>query len=475
MYAKSILSIFALYATAVVAAPKHHRDAAADLLACAKKVLSAANIVTPSDPSYTTARTGTILLNEQFPALVTYPTEQSQVGPLVKCAVKSGFKVAPRTGSHHFENWSSLNGSLVIDIENISYVLPSKDLKTATVGAGTRLGALYSVLNTYGVTFTAGICTSVGIGGYIGVGGYNMQMRSHGFAVDHVKSAKVVTATGDLITISATSNPELFWAARGGGTFGIIVEAVLETAILPRSAMFVANFPNESTRFEAIKKYNAWAPKQDESFNSQFNFYSDHTQVLGWYLGKTKAQLEAILATSGLSSIAGADIKVSGNCSTPNSRNFWTYTMDTCTDDASAEAAFYSVYNVAPDAIEPLPGQVAVSAISTQQAVPSKPKAALWGRGNIYTKAFLETKDKLLTDADLQWLVDNTKGLPEDMGFWFEITTFNVSTPAPNAAFPWSDKAKTLWRMQVLNVDPYKAKSKALADLMEAQFRPRAG
>ncbi|KAK7187794.1 hypothetical protein DPSP01_010842 [Paraphaeosphaeria sporulosa] len=476
MYAKSLLALVPFFTTSVVAAPKHQRDAASDLLACAKKVLPAANIVSPSDASYTTARTGVILLNEgQFPALVTYPTQQSQVGPLVKCAVKNGFKVSPRTGAHHFENWSALNGSLVIDIENISYVLPAKDLKSATVGGGARLGALYSILEGYGITFTAGICASVGIGGYLGVGGYNMQMRTHGFAVDHVKSAKVITAAGDLVTISPTSNPELWWAARGGGTFGIVVEAVLETAVLPRSAMFVANFNNATTRFEALKKYNAWAPKQDPNFESQFNFYSDRTQILGWYLGKNKAQLEAILASSGLSSIPNAEIKVTGNCSTANSRNFWTYTQDECTDDATANAAFYGQYNVAPDALTPLPGQVAVSAISSQQAVPSIPRAALWQRGNIYTKTFVETKDRLLGDADLQWIVDNTANLPSGMGFWIEVTTFNVSTPASDSAFPWSDKAKTLWRMQVENVEPYKAQSKALAALFEAQFRPRVG
>lgn len=476
MYAKSLLAVLPFLTTSVVAAPKHHRDAAADLLACAKRVLPASQIVSPSDASYTTARTGVIMLNaDQYPALVTYPKQASQVGALVKCAVKSGFKVSPRTGQHHFENWSSLNGSLVIDIENLSYVLPAKDLKTATVGGGSRLGALYSILEGYGVTFTAGICATVGIGGYLGVGGYNMQMRTHGFAVDHVKSAKVVTATGDLVTISATQNPELFWAARGGGTYGIIVEAVLETAVLPRSAMFVANFNNATTRFEALKKYNAWAPKQDPLFESQFNFYSDRTQILGWYLGKSKAELEAILATSGLADVPNAQIKVTGNCSTANSRNFWTYTQDTCGDDATANAAFYGQYNVAPNALTPLPDQVAVSGISSEQAVPSIPRAALWQRGNIYTKTFLETKDKLLGDADLQWLVDNTQNLPKEMGFWFEITTFNSSNAASNSAFPWSTNSKTLWRMQVENVEPYKAQSKALSELFEKEFRPRVG
>lgn len=491
MYAKSLLTVLLSLSTAVVAAPKHdrapqgkhnrapkgkhNRDPAADLLACAKSILPDSHVITPSDASYTTARTGVLLGREEYPALITYPSQVNQIGPLVKCAVKNDYKISPRTGSHHFENYSSLNNSLVIDIQNIHYVLPAEDLKSATVGGGARLGALYSILEGYGITFTAGICPTVGIGGYLGVGGYNMQMRTEGFAVDHVKSAKVVTATGDLITISPTSNPDLWWAARGGGTFGIVVEAVLETTVLPRSAMFVANFPDPSTRFEALQKFHNWASRQDPFFESQFNFYSDRAQILGWYLGKSIAELDAVLATSGLYSIPNATIKVTGNCSTANSRNFWVYTQDECGDDATATALFYGQYNVAPDSLTPLPGQVGVSAISSQQARPDVPKGALWQRANVITKTFVETKDHILTDDDLHWIVNNTQNLPKEMGFWIEITTFNVSTPVSDSAFPWSKDTKTLWRMQVENVDPVMAEAQAMTALFEAEFRPRVG
>jgi len=70
-----------------------------------------------------------------------------------------------------FESWSALNNSLVVDISHINGFSISADRKTATVGAGIRLGALYTGLNEYGVTFHGGICPTVGLGGYVGVGG----------------------------------------------------------------------------------------------------------------------------------------------------------------------------------------------------------------------------------------------------------------------------------------------------------------
>lgn len=51
----------------------------------------------------------------------------------------------------------------------------------------------------------------------------------HGLIIDALVSVRMVTAAGDLITVSATQYPDLFWAIRGAGAnFGIITSAVYE-------------------------------------------------------------------------------------------------------------------------------------------------------------------------------------------------------------------------------------------------------
>ena len=53
-------------------------------------------------------------------------------------------------------------------------------------------------------------------------------MGEVGFGVDNIISMRVVTAAGDMVTVSATSNPDLFWALRGAGpNFGIVVSATV--------------------------------------------------------------------------------------------------------------------------------------------------------------------------------------------------------------------------------------------------------
>jgi FAD/FMN-containing dehydrogenase len=180
----------------------------------------------------------------------------------------------------------------VVDISHINSVSVSQDKKTATVGAGIRLGALYTALNNYGLTFHGGICPTVGLGGYVGVGGmcralrpmhdpsqlalcagYNIQGRQYGMAVDDVTSMEIVLATGEIVTASSTINHDLWWGARGGGTYGIVVSITINTQVFPRSATVNIQFPNASTRYEVARKYIDWAPRQVVEFGSQINMY----------------------------------------------------------------------------------------------------------------------------------------------------------------------------------------------------------
>jgi FAD/FMN-containing dehydrogenase len=49
-------------------------------------------------------------------------------------------------------------------------------------------------------------------------------MGEVGFGVDNIISLRIVTAAGELLTVTQTSHPDLFWALRGAGpNFGIVI------------------------------------------------------------------------------------------------------------------------------------------------------------------------------------------------------------------------------------------------------------
>jgi FAD/FMN-containing dehydrogenase len=59
---------------------------------------------------------------------------------------------------------------------------------------------------------------SVGVfGGFFQGGGHSTYTSYWGLAADQILSIEVVTADGRFVTANTTSNPDLFWALRGGG------------------------------------------------------------------------------------------------------------------------------------------------------------------------------------------------------------------------------------------------------------------
>lgn len=93
-------------------------------------------------------------------------------------------------------------------------------------------------------------------------GGVTRMEGIHGMLLDSLLSVNLVTASGDLITVSATENSDLFWAIRGAGSsFGIVTSATYKVYDLTNDGqVFNADFEfaaaqNKSV-FEALASYN---------------------------------------------------------------------------------------------------------------------------------------------------------------------------------------------------------------------------
>ena len=100
----------------------------------------------------------------------------------------------------------------------------------------------------FGLAPLNGSSSGVGVVGYTLGGGLGPMVRSFGFAADHVRRFTIVTADGEIRDVTADSDPDLFWAVRGGkASFGSVTE--LEFALMP-VARFCGGcimFPAEAT------------------------------------------------------------------------------------------------------------------------------------------------------------------------------------------------------------------------------------
>ncbi|GAA4623582.1 FAD-binding oxidoreductase [Actinoallomurus vinaceus] len=147
-------------------------------------------------------------------------------------AVRTGRRVAVRSGGHCFENFvDDPDVRLLIDMVAMTQVDYDRRRNAFMVEAGATLGEVYRKLFLgWGVTIPGGTCPSVGAGGHICGGGYGALCRMYGLTVDHLFAVEVVVVdrSGKARSVVATREPsdpnrDLWWAhtGGGGGNFGI--------------------------------------------------------------------------------------------------------------------------------------------------------------------------------------------------------------------------------------------------------------
>ena len=184
-------------------------------------------------------------------------------------AGESRTPIAARSGGHSYAGYSTPEGGLVVDLAGMARVDVRPD-GTAVVGAGARLIDVYAALAGAGRCVPAGSCPSVGIAGLTLGGGLGVLTRKYGLTCDHVASAEVVTADGMLRTASAESEPDLFWALRGGGggNFGVVTSFTFTTEPAPDVVVFSLRFPAGSVP-EVIGGWQEWiASAPDELWSN---------------------------------------------------------------------------------------------------------------------------------------------------------------------------------------------------------------
>ncbi len=197
----------------------------------------------PADGGYDAAR---LLFNRRFddlrPAAVAAVGSTADVQACLAFAGQHGLPVSVRSGGHSYLGASAGPG-LVVDVRRLDGVSARGD-GTAAIGAGAALVDVYAGLAATGVSVPAGSCPAVGVSGLALGGGMGVVGRQYGLTCDRLVSAQVVLADGRVVTASEGSEPDLFWALRGGGgSFGVVTELVLRTHPTRDLATFTLTWP----------------------------------------------------------------------------------------------------------------------------------------------------------------------------------------------------------------------------------------
>jgi FAD/FMN-containing dehydrogenase len=167
---------------------------------------------------------------DRLPELLVTPTSEDEVVRAVRAARQAGLKVGVRSGGHSWIGASVRDGGMLLDVGAFDRVAIDAATRTARVGSAVRCDHFGRALAAHGLAFPIGHCGGPAMGGYLLSGGLGLNWGLWQPACFSVRSIRAVTAAGELVVASDSSNSELLWMARGAGPGfpGVITEFELE-------------------------------------------------------------------------------------------------------------------------------------------------------------------------------------------------------------------------------------------------------
>jgi hypothetical protein len=244
-----------------------HEQNATPLDAAIRRLVSqiSGHVITPETSDYDLAR---LVFNRAFdrrPALIVRCAGAPDVARTLEFAQNQNLPLAVRGGGHNRAGFSVCDGGVVIDLSGMNRVEVDAGKHVARAEAGALVGDLDGATQRFGLATTSGGCPSVGIAGLTLGGGEGQLMAKYGAACDNLLSAQIVTVDGRQVEASLNSNPDLFWAIRGGGgNFGVVT--ALEYQLHPVTDVLAGTLLYPPGRIpnllQAFAKFVAAAPDE---------------------------------------------------------------------------------------------------------------------------------------------------------------------------------------------------------------------
>ncbi len=197
-------------------------------------------LLRPGDPDFSRfAAPNNLRYRAVVPAGIAQCANAADVSAAILWAREYGMPLIARSGGHSYGGYSTTNG-LMIDTRKLNFVRYDPSSGILSLGGGTRNAHVYASLRPHGVAITHGRCYNVGIAGLTLGGGIGFSMRAHGLTSDQLIGTELVSADGQLHTLDAKQDHDLFWACRGagGGNFGINTSFRFQTFPVDRLTVY---------------------------------------------------------------------------------------------------------------------------------------------------------------------------------------------------------------------------------------------
>ncbi len=203
---------------------------------------------------------------DQHPAAVVEVTDADDVAAAMGFARENGLGVmAQPTG--HAATWD-LRDVVLLRTGAMGAVDVDAGARLAHVGAGARWRDVQAAAEAEGLAGLVGTAPHVCVAGYLLGGGLSWMGRRYGLAANSVRAFEVVTADGRRLRADAESEPDLFWALKGGGgTYAIVTG--LEIELQPVAEVYAGNLIWPMARSgEVLQAWREWVQRVPDELTS---------------------------------------------------------------------------------------------------------------------------------------------------------------------------------------------------------------
>jgi FAD/FMN-containing dehydrogenase len=207
------------------------------------------DVIHPQSPTYDSARSVWNGMIDRYPAAIARCKTVEDVQSAIRFARDNELPIAIRGGGHNAAGLAVCDDGLVIDLGAMRDVVVDPVGRTARAGGGATWSEFDAATAAHGLATTGGAVSTTGVAGLTLGGGLGWLMRSYGMTCDNLIGAGVVLADGQLVRASASENPDLLWALRGGGgNFGVVTTFEFQLHPVPSVFGGILLYPFENVR-----------------------------------------------------------------------------------------------------------------------------------------------------------------------------------------------------------------------------------
>jgi hypothetical protein len=228
--------------------------------------LGTVEVTYPLSPHYTLEQTEywSTACSALLPSCILFPKTTLEVSTILKTLSNTTEPFAVKSGGHNpNRGFSSVSGGPLISLEKFDQAILEPQTGIVDVGPGNRLDDIAAKLQGTGWTFVGGRIGNTGVGGLVLGGGLSYMSAQYGWAASSVLEYTLVLANGTVSNVTATSNPALFKALKGGGNnFGIVtnyrLQAQRQGLIWGGNLVFLRSPTTDAALLKAVRDFTEY-------------------------------------------------------------------------------------------------------------------------------------------------------------------------------------------------------------------------